>query len=173
MPKKFIMVFFGSILALQPMPAFSRDNQIHQYKKMPFIGGGYSEKVYTRNNWKTRGFTWYGAVRPHQADADNAPNKAFYRMALLARAGNFRFFQVYKAWFEIKTDGYNYINANSELWGIAVDNLNAPVNCKTNSRAAEMCGNYDVDKVISEIGPQLGQDSQMSEEEVSLLRSKI
>lgn len=159
------------IISCHAPSAFGKDNEDSQYRPMPFMGGGYEDKIYSSERWMTWGFTAFGAVRPYNAHPENAPNKAIYRMALLAKSFNFKFFQVNKVSYYVRTDGFNYINASAKLWGVGISGMDVPLHCEIKGRLRYMCANYDADKIIYEIGPQLGQTPEMADEELSFLRS--
>jgi hypothetical protein len=146
-----------------------------QYRPMPIIGGGYSDKKIAGGHWRTRGFTVYSdAIRPGAASHNvimNAPAKAAYRLALLAKAEGYRSFQIVDGQHSVKQDGVYLTNANATLEAIGTMDIAAPLNCRAKKKHRQFCQNHDVDGAIVRFGAMLGQSIEMAEADLQRLRT--
>ena len=123
---------------------------IAQYRPVPFMGGGYSDKKMSENRWKVSGF----AV---EQPKEYAVQLALYRAAILLRRAGFTHFEIVDSYIS----GSSSIYAHNELADFTVVGTNTPevpVPCEAKKKWVANCRLMAVEDVLVSTAPILGRN---------------
>lgn len=145
--------------------AVSAGETVGEYRPMPLMGGGYSNKKLGENRWSVRGFS------VEDPAGDRSMHLALYRGALIQRLQGFAFMQVVNALQSKLWHMGTYSNSSSTFVIVGQPTAEVPLRCEAKGRFAELCRTLSVDDAISTFGGLLGKSASQISSDYDNLKS--